>query len=244
MKYWQWSSDRGCTDRMIWCRSVSISSYTMYTSWKVSRWRGRMTSRRPMTFSCWRWRSSLISRSTRRASTTFSNAPPIFLMATFSWFSSLQAEHTMPYAPLPMGLTGLYLASTSNMFPHTMKCARPEALASAGSMGASSPEPGAGPATATGVPSMLVRVRKLLLPCRPVLNPKPYPATNSRPRGAVVALQPSSAERRTTPGLEQTKDTALEAPSCVLRRLARCDTCRLPAAARRGEGTTPSSSQE
>lgn len=33
-KYWQWSSDSGCGERMIWCRSVSISSYTTYTSCK------------------------------------------------------------------------------------------------------------------------------------------------------------------------------------------------------------------
>lgn len=31
-KYWQWSSDSGWGERMIWCRSVSISSYTTYTS--------------------------------------------------------------------------------------------------------------------------------------------------------------------------------------------------------------------
>ena len=44
---------------------------------------------------------------------------------TFSSVWSFCAEHTIPYAPFPMGLTGLYLASTSNMFPHTCKAKGP-----------------------------------------------------------------------------------------------------------------------
>ena len=45
-----------------------------------------------MTFSWRRWRSSLISRSVRRASVRFSKALAIFLIATFSpvaWFLAL-----------------------------------------------------------------------------------------------------------------------------------------------------------
>ena len=55
-----------------------------------------------MMFSCRRWRSSLISRSVRRASVRFSKALPIFLIATFSPVCWFLAEHTTPYAPLPM----------------------------------------------------------------------------------------------------------------------------------------------
>jgi len=55
-----------------------------------------MMSRMPMTFSCLRWRSSLISRRVRRASVRFSNALAIFLIATFSPDASRRAEQTTP----------------------------------------------------------------------------------------------------------------------------------------------------
>mmetsp|Transcript_36652 Transcript_36652/g.90504 ORF Transcript_36652/g.90504 Transcript_36652/m.90504 type:complete len:280 (-) Transcript_36652:472-1311(-) len=83
-KYWQWSSDRGWLERMIWCRSVSMSSYMTYTSLKFCTLAGAVTSTMRMTFSWCRCRSSLISRSVRLASMAFSNALVIFFMATFS----------------------------------------------------------------------------------------------------------------------------------------------------------------
>ena len=43
-KYWQWSSVSGCGEAMIWCKSVSISSVTKYTSSKRLRERGRRMS--------------------------------------------------------------------------------------------------------------------------------------------------------------------------------------------------------
>mmetsp|Transcript_11809 Transcript_11809/g.41039 ORF Transcript_11809/g.41039 Transcript_11809/m.41039 type:complete len:223 (+) Transcript_11809:537-1205(+) len=122
-KYWQWSSDRGWLLLMIWCRSVSMSSYTTYTSLNDSCGAcGFMMSLIWITFSWRRWRRSLISRRVRLASMAFSNALPIFFIAILSPLSVLRAEHTTPYAPLPMGLIGVYFASTSKRFPHTMKC--------------------------------------------------------------------------------------------------------------------------
>ena len=72
-----------------------------------------------ITFSCLKCRNSLISRSVRFASTTFSNAFTIFLIATFLFVSNSLALHTTPYAPFPIGFMGAYLASTSNTVPHT-----------------------------------------------------------------------------------------------------------------------------
>lgn len=83
-KYWKCSFVSGWLLRMIWCRSVSMSSYTRYTSLNLSLDGGRRMSLTAMMFSCRRCRSSLISRSVRRASVRFSNALAIFLIATFS----------------------------------------------------------------------------------------------------------------------------------------------------------------
>ena len=66
----------------------------------------------PMTFSCWRCWSSLISRKMRFASTMSSNARGIFLIATFCPVSVLRQEMTTPYAPCPIALMNSYFAST------------------------------------------------------------------------------------------------------------------------------------
>jgi hypothetical protein len=92
MKYWQWSSDSGWCERMIWCRSVSISSYTTYTSLKLWREEGLRMSLIWMTFSCFKCRSSFISRRVRLASMLLSKALDIFLMAMRSRVSELWAE--------------------------------------------------------------------------------------------------------------------------------------------------------
>ena len=137
-KYWQWSSLKGWFERIIWCRSVSISSYITYTSLNESgavdvalercffvnaslasfspadvfkstrQWPpvGATTSAMRITFSCFKCRNSLISRSVRLASTAFSNAFVIFLIATRASERTSRALHTTPYAPLPMGLMG------------------------------------------------------------------------------------------------------------------------------------------
>ena len=73
-----------------------------------------MMSRNNTMFSCCNRLRSLISRSVRRASVTLSKALAIFLIATFAPVSESFAEHTTPYAPLPMGLMGTYFLSISN----------------------------------------------------------------------------------------------------------------------------------
>mmetsp|Transcript_13702 Transcript_13702/g.45286 ORF Transcript_13702/g.45286 Transcript_13702/m.45286 type:complete len:245 (-) Transcript_13702:234-968(-) len=140
-KYWQWSSERGWFDRIIWCKSVSISSYITYTSLNVvgaaeALWKvlvlfptalpglllkarkpppcGATTSAIRITFSCFRCLNSLISRKVRLASTAFSKALLIFLIATRASVFVSRALHTTPYAPLPIGLIGTYFLSISN----------------------------------------------------------------------------------------------------------------------------------
>ena len=98
-KYWQWSSVSGCGDEMIWWRSVSIRSHTMYTSSKRSGETGSRMSLIRITFSWLKWRRILISRSVRLVSVRWTNALLIFLIATFSPLSLSFAEHTTPYAP-------------------------------------------------------------------------------------------------------------------------------------------------
>mmetsp|Transcript_7548 Transcript_7548/g.24948 ORF Transcript_7548/g.24948 Transcript_7548/m.24948 type:complete len:231 (+) Transcript_7548:940-1632(+) len=92
-----------------------------YTSLKLysSSFEGSMQSVMGTTFSCLKCLKSLISLSVRFASTTFSNAFVIFLIATFVFCFSSFAEQTMPYAPLPIGLIGTYFFFTSNRFPQT-----------------------------------------------------------------------------------------------------------------------------
>lgn len=95
-KYWQWSLVSAWEDLMIWWRSVSMSSYTRYKSLKLSLWIGIMTSFNEITFSCRRCLRSFISRRVLSASTRFSKALCIFLIATFSLVSLLMDEQTMP----------------------------------------------------------------------------------------------------------------------------------------------------
>jgi hypothetical protein len=87
-----WSSESGWGDLMIWCKSVSISSYTTYTSLNMALFVGGIMSLICTMFSWNRCRTSLISRSVRLASITFSKALEIFFMATFSLAWRFRAE--------------------------------------------------------------------------------------------------------------------------------------------------------
>lgn len=49
-------------------------------------------------------------------------------LPTFSPVSPFLAEHTTPYAPLPMALMGWYLASISKVVRHTVYAALPGTL--------------------------------------------------------------------------------------------------------------------
>mmetsp|Transcript_144 Transcript_144/g.586 ORF Transcript_144/g.586 Transcript_144/m.586 type:complete len:253 (+) Transcript_144:1308-2066(+) len=103
-----WSSDSGCDERKMRCRSVSMSSYTRKTSSPV-----HSTSRSGATLSCRRWRMSAISRSVRRASMALEKTFDTFLTATRSPESSSRAATTTPYAPVPICFSGVYRESTS-----------------------------------------------------------------------------------------------------------------------------------
>jgi hypothetical protein len=69
-----------------------MSSYTRYTSLKLSRLGGGSTSRRLITFSWRRCDSSATSRSMRLASTGLSKQLEIFLIATLSLRTVSRAE--------------------------------------------------------------------------------------------------------------------------------------------------------
>jgi len=82
-KYWQWSLESGWDDLIIWCRSVSMSSETKYTSLKLLLCTGIIISFRAITFSCLKCRRSISSRSVLSASTRLSKTLFIFFYRNF-----------------------------------------------------------------------------------------------------------------------------------------------------------------
>ena len=90
---------------MIWCRSVSMSSYTMYTSLNLSLLVGIIMSMMAMMFSWRRCLSSLISSKVRLASVRFSNAFPgqvnVCVSVSFESFGLRDASVNLVLRPSP-----------------------------------------------------------------------------------------------------------------------------------------------
>lgn len=92
----------------------------------ISRWAAlaghasAALSTQPSTLSCLKWRSILISRSSRLQSIVSSNAFGIFLIATLFPVSVFEPEHTRPYAPCPTAFFTAKLGVTSKRMPQIL----------------------------------------------------------------------------------------------------------------------------
>lgn len=110
-----WSSVNGWSLWMIYYKSLSINSVTIYNSSMFLSFTGFKRSYILMILSWLKNFSNLISLSNLFVSILSLNNLKTFLIATFSPVSVLIPAQTTPYDPLPSNFVNLYLVGIWNM---------------------------------------------------------------------------------------------------------------------------------